>query len=214
MEETVLLCVATKAEGALLEKRLGGVGGAVGGRPAALLRTGVGPVNAALAVARFVAVQPVHAVLVCGVGGAYPGSGLEPGDVVSAETETYADLGSESAEGFLDMKALGFPVVKGHFNTLPLDLFPADRRVAFVTRSTCTGSDDAALELEDRTGGAVESMEGAAFVHAALALDLKVGEVRGISNHVGIRDRGAWRIREAAEAAQETLWRWLEAGGC
>ena len=135
-------------------------------------------------------------------------------DVASAFMETFADLGSESPEGFLDMNTLGFPVVKGHHNTLPLDLFPAEKRVAFVTRSTCTGSDDAAREIAERTGGAVESMEGAAFVHAALALDLKVGEVRGVSNRVGNRDRGAWRIREAAQAAQEAAWAWLEAGAC
>ena len=62
MQETLLLCVATRPEGLLLEKRLGGTRGDVGGRPVALLRTGVGPVNAALAVARFAAVQPVRAV--------------------------------------------------------------------------------------------------------------------------------------------------------
>jgi len=32
-----------------------------------------------------------------------------------------------------------------------------------------------------------------------------MGEVRGISNRAGNRDRDAWRIKEAAAAAQEAL---------
>jgi hypothetical protein len=36
-----------------------------------------------------------------------------------------------------------------------------------------------------------------------------VGEIRGISNRAGNRDRGAWRVREAAEAAQRGLLGWV-----
>ena len=46
--------------------------------------------------------------MVCGIGGAYPSSGLNVGDVASAEIEIYGDLGAQSPSGFLDMQALGF----------------------------------------------------------------------------------------------------------
>ena len=62
-------------------------------------------------------------IVVCGVGGAYPSSGLRVGDVACAETECYGDLGAASPSGFLDMKALGFPIVDGPFplfNELPM----------------------------------------------------------------------------------------------
>jgi hypothetical protein len=36
-----------------------------------------------------------------------------------------------------------------------------------------------------------------------------VGEIRGISNLVGNRDRSAWRVKEAALAAQEGLLTWI-----
>jgi nucleoside phosphorylase len=39
---------------------------------------------------------------------------------------------------------------------------------------------------------------------------IPAGELRGISNAVGNRDRSAWRVKEAAAAAQEALllaWR-------
>jgi futalosine hydrolase len=53
-------------------------------------------------------------------------------------------------------------------------------------------------------------MEGAAFAHVARLAGVPVGEVRGISNPVGNRDRAAWRVRDAAKAAQMALldtWR-------
>jgi futalosine hydrolase len=188
----------------------------VGGRAIALIRTGVGPVNAAFALTRFLSDNDVGAVINCGVGGAYPGSSLEPGGVVCAESETYGDLGANSPEGFLDMKAIGFPVISGPepiYNRLPLDLFPAKRRVAFVTCTTCTGTDAEAQVLIARTGGAVESMEGAAIVHVARLMGVPVGEVRGISNMVGKRERSTWKIPEAAAAARASLIEWIEAGG-
>lgn len=205
-----LVCCSTDLEG-------DGVPDAIAGRSIARIRTGVGPVNAAFALTRFLSRNEVGAVIACGVGGAYPGSNLELGDVVCADSEIYGDLGAESPDGFLDMQALGFPVIGGDqpiFNRLPLDLFPAARSAPFVTCATCTGTDAKALELVARTGGVVESMEGAAIVHVARLMGVSVGELRGISNAVGRRDRGAWRLHEAAAAARARLVEWIEEGAC
>ena len=150
--------------------------------------------------------------MVCGVGGAYPGSGLGVGDVACAAQECYGDLGAATPTGFLDMKALGFPVVRGDvpiYNDLPMQLWPVEPRVKFVTVNTCTGTDAAARAIEARTGGAVENMEGAAVAHVAHLHGIPVGEVRGISNMVTNRDTGAWRLTEAALAAQEALVTWM-----
>jgi len=206
----LVVCFATPIEGEGLPRT-------VAGRSIALLQTGVGPVNAAHTLTRFLVEQRAHAVVAVGIGGAYPGSGLEVGDVVCAECEIYGDLGAESSEGFLDMKQLGFPVIQAEpplFNRLPVDLFPANRRVPFVTCSTCTGNESKAAALAKRTGGAVESMEGAAVVHVARLMGVKVGEVRGISNLVGDRNRGRWRVRESAAAARAALVDWIESGEC
>jgi futalosine hydrolase len=206
----LVICVATAMEG-------GGFPRSVGGRELTVLETGVGPVNAAFALTRFLATHDARVIISCGVGGAYPGSSLDPGAVVCAESETYGDLGADSPGGFLDMSALGFPVIAGEpplFNRLPLDLFPLSTRVPFVTCSTCTGTDDRANAIVARTGGAVESMEGAAIVHVARLMNVPVGEVRGISNAVGARARESWRLREAAAHAREALVAWIESGAC
>lgn len=205
-----VVCFSTDLEG-------DGIPDSVAGKTISRVRTGVGPVNAAFSLTRFFADNTAGTILVCGVGGAYPGSLLQPGDVVCAESEIYGDLGADSPEGFLDMQALGFPVIAGPrplYNRMPLDVFPAPRRVPFVTCTTCTGTDRKAAELLERTGGAVESMEGAAIVHVARMMGVRVGEVRGISNAVGNRDRGAWRLREAAAAARSRLVEWIEEGAC
>lgn len=207
MAVDLLLCVATEFEGALLRVRLDG-----SQRDVALVRTGVGPVNAAHAVTLFLARTGARSIVVCGVGGAYPSSGLGIGDVVCASSECYGDLGAASPSGFLDMKALGFPVVEGPtplFNELPMQVFPTERRVPFVTVTTCTGTDNAAREIERRTAGAVESMEGAAIAHVAHLHGVPVGEVRGISNVVTNRDTSTWRLKEAAVAAQEAVLTWI-----
>jgi futalosine hydrolase len=203
----LLICAATELESALLQKRFDGERSSV-----ALVRTGVGAVNAAHAVTLFLAKTGAREIVVCGVGGAYPSSGLAVGDVVCAETECYGDLGATSPTGFLDMKALGFPIVDAAvplFNELPMQVFPTSRRARFVTMTSCTGTDRDARAIETRTGGAVESMEGAAVAHVAHLHGVRVGEVRGISNIVTDRDTRAWRLKEAAAAAQEALITWI-----
>lgn len=178
----------------------------------AMIRTGVGPVNAAHAVTLFLARECAKTIVVCGVGGAYPDSGLRVGDVVCAESECYGDLGATGPKGFLDMEDLGFPVVEAPvplYNRLPMQVFPVPQRVGFVSVTSMTGTAASAREMERRTGGAVESMEGAAIAHIAALHGVPVGEVRGISNIVGDRDTRAWRLEEAAVAAQEALCGWI-----
>jgi futalosine hydrolase len=196
----MVVCVATEMEGALLRPRV------------PVVCTGVGAVNAAYVLTRFLDREQVKAIMVCGIGGAYPGSGIPIGSVVCAETECYGDLGADSPGGFLDMEALGFAVVQGPaplYNVLPMQIFPATRRAHFVTMNTCTGSADDARAIEVRTGGGVESMEGAAIAHVAALAGIPVGEIRGVSNLAGNRDRSAWQITEAASAAQEALLAWI-----
>lgn len=147
--------------------------------------------------------QRPEAIIVVGIGGAYPASGLETGDVVCASSETFGDLGVETPDGFLELKEF----VE---NTYPLQIFPVERRAHFVTVSTCTGTDELTRQIEARTHGEVENMEGAAAAQIAARYGIPMGEIRGISNKTGRRDRASWKIPEAARAAQEALLAWLE----
>src|SRR5580692_9315069 len=110
MAADLVVCVATEMEGALLRSHV------------PVITTGVGAVNAAYALTRFLEHAAVKSIVVCGIGGAYPASGLVVGSVVCAESECYGDLGADSPDGFLDMEALGFPLVSNpvpFYNVLP-----------------------------------------------------------------------------------------------
>lgn len=202
----ILLCVATAFERSILKD------GRVNGNDICVVEMGVGPVNAAHAATMAIVTRRPDAIVVCGVAGAYPSSDLQIGDVVSAALEIYGDLGAQSPSGFLDMQALGFPVVSTPtvlFNELPMQIFPTNRSVTFVTVSTCTGTESTAREIEARTSGAVENMEGAAVAHVARIHGVPVGEVRGISNMVTNRDTKSWRLDDAAAVAQEAALAWI-----
>ena len=164
--------------------------------------TGVGQVNMAHALTLEIERERPSGIIVVGIGGAYPGSGLAIGDVVCAESETFGDLGVETPEGFLELTDF-------LQSTYPLQLFPAPRRAKFVTVSTCTGTDELSARIQARTQGAVENMEGAAAAQIASRYGIPMGEVRGISNLTGRRDRALWKVKEAADAAQEAVTKWL-----
>ena len=200
MAADLIVCVATELERALLPAHV------------PVLCTGAGAVNAACALTRFLEREGARRVIVCGIGGAYPDTNLPVGSAIWASSECYGDLGAASLDGFLDMQALGFPLIAGAqpvYNTLPLQVFPPEGAVPFVTVNTCSGEDRAAIEIAKRTGGMVENMEGAAIAHVARLYGVPCGEVRGISNRAGNRDRAAWRAKEAAAAAQQALLAFL-----
>ena len=205
------------------------------GRRLILVHSGIGKAGAAAAVAATLAVSPAALVLNFGVGGAYPGRGLSVGDLAIAEAEIYGDEGALTPEGFLDLEALGLPLLQcdGHrlFNRLPLagplldsvrpmvEKFATDagRRCAggpFVTVSTCSGTSAAATALAHRTGGLCENMEGAAIAQVCALHRLPFIELRGISNLAEDRDLSRWDLPGAAEIAQRAvialLARWGE----
>jgi futalosine hydrolase len=186
----LLVAAATELECALL--------------PASIRKviTGVGQVNMAHALTLAIEQQRPDGIVVLGIGGAYPESGLSIGDVVCAESETFGDLGVETPEGFLEL-------TKFLKNTFHQELFFAPRRAKFVTVSTCTGTNELSARIQARTGGEVENMEGAAAAQIAGRYGIPMGELRGISNRTGNRDFASWRIQEAAEAAQTALLDWL-----
>ncbi len=227
---TILLIAATEAEASRLTQGLKRVRaespwrvwqGEVEDTAVHVVVTGVGKANTALALGALVPVLRPAAVVQVGVGGAYPGSGLESGHLAVATREAYGDEGAETRAGLRGLKALGLPVWRAEdrewYETLPVDpglcrrLSAAARKVApcrrggFVTVSTVTGTAERAARLARRHRAVCESMEGAAAAHACLALGVPFGEVRGISNPVGPRDRRSWRLHEAAAAAQEAV---------
>jgi futalosine hydrolase len=178
---------------------------------------GVGPAAAAAGTARLLALaeaagRPYRAVLSAGIAGGFPGR-AKVGSTVLGLRSLAADLGAESPDGFLPIEALGF-------GTSVLDADAALLRALtsalpqaihgdILTLATVTGTATTASALAERyPAAAAEAMEGYGVATAAANADVPFAEVRTISNHIGPRDRAAWRLAEAFAAltAAATLW--------
>lgn len=163
---------------------------------------GVGPAEAAAATARALSDGPFDRVLSAGIGG---GFGVGIGTVVTARSIVYADLGTETEDGFMPLDELGFgPTRYDVDSSVYAGLTAATGTI--LTVSTVTGTAATAERLRRRFPDAVaEGMEGAGVAAAARAAGVAFGEVRAISNAVGPRDRAAWRIPEALAALGAAL---------
>ncbi|CCO08363.1 futalosine hydrolase [Desulforamulus hydrothermalis] len=168
---------------------------------------GVGPVQAALSTARALAEAPYDLVISAGIGGGFAGRAAV-GSLVVADEIVAADLGAETPAGFCSIEELGFgtnriPVAANLLHQVVRGLLAAGLPVQtgpVLTVSTVTGTAARAAELAARVpGAAAEAMEGYGVALAARERGLPVLEIRTVSNLVGPRDRGAWRINEALE---------------
>ncbi|PLX81445.1 MAG: futalosine hydrolase [Desulfuromonas sp.] len=207
--------------------------GQIGGCPIVLLTCGIGKTNAAAASATLLQQLPISRVVMLGCGGAYLGSDLRVGDLAVATAEIHGDEGCETRDGFLDMEALQLPVRKGLGGTCDYNRFPVAPtspecrallqrfgvncgvRVGFgpfVTVSRCSGLTSLGAELEQRTGGICENMEGAAVAQICVRFDIPFHEIRGISNLVEDRNTRRWDIPVAARIAQQALLDLLASG--
>ncbi|MER6328855.1 futalosine hydrolase [Streptomyces sp. NPDC001034] len=170
-----------------------------------LLAAGVGPARAAASTAAALTAAALAGasydlVVSAGIGGGFaPGAPL--GSLIVADAITVADLGAETADGFLPVTDLGFGTVT-HRPPESLVRGVAEatgaRTGTVLTVSTVTGTAARAAALRARHPHALaEGMEGFGVAEAADAQGVPVLEIRAISNPVGPRDRAAWRIGDA-----------------
>ncbi|MBG81435.1 MAG: futalosine hydrolase [Phycisphaerae bacterium] len=172
-----------------------------------VIAAGIGRTNAAAATTQHCLEHGnISAVISAGIAGALPDSGLGVGDVLLADRCIYVEEGLASPDGFQDMETMGFPLGDFTGNQVPVDSsllaqvqehFPTG---AIATVATCSGTDEQARLVVERTGAKAEAMEGAAVVHAARRLGLPALEIRGISNTTGDRNLQQWDLQAGLEA--------------
>jgi futalosine hydrolase len=173
------------------------------------LVTGMGPVEATLALTRALGRAPVRyrGVVNIGVGGAFVSTGLELLDLCLARREVLGDLGI-CFDGRIDdfppslPAPRAFPLESGLLAAAEAILASAGipfRTGTFVTVSCVSGTRARGDMLRDRHQAICENMEGAALARVCQAFGLDLLEVRAISNLVEARDPAAWRLREAAD---------------
>ncbi|MCM3761169.1 futalosine hydrolase [Alkalihalobacillus oceani] len=208
-----LIVTSVAAEKEAVERGFGAGSGVT------VITGGVGQAAAAASTARELARASYDLVICAGIAGGFP-ERAEVGSIVVADRIIAADLGTESAEGFIsiDYLQLGTTavietehVLSGRLVTrlrekqLPVHSGP------ILTLSTVTGTAESATMLAQRVDGATaEGMEGYGVAVAATQFALPAMEIRTISNLVGPRDRGAWRIKEALAVLEQASAAFME----
>lgn len=236
--KTVIVTAATRLELSQLTESLGaaplsGLGhlqaqrAEVAGREIVLALTGIGKVNAACAATLLLERYTPELLINTGCGGAFTGCGLGVGDLAFAASETFADEGVQTPQGWRGLDLIGIPICRGEgepiFNTVPLPAglaeagaaFAAEHRFPaqlgpFLTVSSCSGTDCQAEELLSRFPGICENMEGAAVAQVATIYGVPLMEVRGISNMVEERDLSRWDLKRAVAEVQRFLLLYLQ----
>lgn len=194
----ILLCCAVEAELAFWRPHDG----------VDVLVTGVGPVEAASAVAAALASGEYRLVVNAGIAGAFDGAAtIGDGVVVSEEC---MELRLESGEAF------SLPRGERTVETARSDeaLVARLRSAGFaalrgVTVSRVTSSEATAQRLA-QLGAQVESMEGFAALRAAQRAGTAAVEVRGISNRCGARESSGWDFAAGIAGLQNVTAALLE----
>jgi futalosine hydrolase len=157
---------------------------------------GVGPVEAAAATARALALHDLRAVLHLGLAG---GRGIAPGSLVVGTEAVYCDLSAE------------WPVV---------DRVAPDASLVAVLRAALPEAHALAIHTSAAVGGArtlsshgllVEAMEGFGVLRAAALAGVPAVEVRAVSNEIGEDDRARWDLDGGLAALERALPAALEA---
>jgi nucleoside phosphorylase len=165
------------------------------GLDAHTLVCGIGPVEAAAATARALAVQRPDAVLHVGIAG---GRGIEPPAIVLGSEAVYCDIAGDLAARLPRIHRAG-----------------ADATLLAAARSALPDALVRTIGTTARvghgTGYDVEAMEGFAVLRAAELAGVPALELRAISNDADEPDRLLWRNDDAFAALREAVPRVLAA---
>ena len=167
------------------------------------LLVGIGPVDAAVRVARALAAAKYDVVINAGIAGALHGVAnvgdgvvvgeeiidlnLETGErIVLPDGAVVADRVPSDAQLVEALTALGFPQVRG------------------LTVTQVTSTDATADRLRKR-GAEIETMEGFAVLRAAQLAGVPAIGIRGISNIVGDRGMSEWSFEAGLSGLRRAL---------
>jgi len=193
---------------------------------------GIGKTNAAHGTTLLLEKFYPSLLLLTGCGGAYRGSGLQPGDLAIANQEIFGEEGVITPQGWRSTHFLNLPLLrKGdriYYNSFDIDQAVLNRGLTilqkfnpkvgpFITISEVSGTQQKAEEMEQRFHGICENMEGAAVAQLCTLYEVPFLEIRGISNLVKERNRKEWDLAAAAHISQQAALnlavRWEETNG-
>jgi len=159
-----------------------------------LFSIGVSKTSAAFSATVILSSFDISEAVLTGICGAYRGSGLSVGDVITISKDWFIDEGL-----FMDgrvelLHEMGFGFTAGGYSEFkPYSGLPI---VDSNTVSYLDGGGQTADIYHKKSSAAVENMEGAAFGFVCNQLGVKASQVRGVSNFCGKRDEQEWNLKQ------------------
>ncbi len=178
--------------------------------------TGVGGVATAYHLAKAIADKTPEYIIQAGIAGTF-NSEVPPGSVVLVYEEIIADSGVVENGSWKDLFDLNladgskFPftdkkLINPHTSNWKNYDLPIVRSVSVSEISTT----DKIKMLQEKYVPVVESMEGAAFHYVCIHEKIPFMQIRGISNHIGERDKITWKMEDAISNLNKELIRLIQ----
>lgn len=177
-----------------------------------LLVTGIGSIASAYQLANFIIRKSPGYMLQAGIGGSF-NTTLQLGDTVIIRDDITGDMGVEENNLFRDLFDMGFiePDTKPYTEGRLINPYITDLQryglpiVHGITVNEITSSQQRINLLREKYNCDIESMEGAAFHHVCLQENIPFLQLRSISNYIGERDKGNWKLKESITNLNQAL---------
>ena len=165
--------------------------------------TGVGMVNTAFELGKLIG---THFDLVINAGLAGSFIGFEPGDVVNVTQDCFSELGAEDDKRFMSIDEMGFGSQRVTLRNLFENMYTYEiAKSNGITVNTVHGNEKSIRNIVEKFQPHIETMEGAAFIHAANEFNWRAIQIRAISNLVEKRNKDNWNIGLAIQNLNKVL---------
>ena len=169
---------------------------------------GFGPVAAAARTAQLLAQLKPRAALLVGIAGTYDAAALPVGEACAFGSVAIDGIGVGEGAALRAPRALGFPQWPGSLGTPApaifdrIELAGGEGPLLLTTCAAASDAEQARCRRERFPDALAEDMEGFAVAFACALAGVPLRIVRGVSNEVGDREPGRWRIPAALAAAR------------
>ncbi len=187
---------------------------------------GVGPLNAAISLERYLSGNDaITCVVNIGIAGSYDLEVFPLGSVCVADTEIWPEYGVRSGRHFADAHELGFPLHQRDdrtvWNTLKFDPASTARIIGLrlpakwtlatgITLAGVSSGQEQARALQSSFNADMENMEGFSLGYCCYLRSVPFLEIRAISNLAGSRNKADWDFKKSFSAltgAWPGLWK-------
>jgi futalosine hydrolase len=171
--------------------------------------TGVGIVQTMFELTRLLTLSKNYDLIInLGIAGSIDRK-IELGEVVNVSTDSFYGWGAEDNDDFISIFNLGFlnensfpfsngKLITNYNQNLLL------KNVEGITVQKVHGNKDSIESLVKNSNAQIETMEGACVIYIAHKFNLKVIQLRAISNYVEARNKENWNIKLAINNLNKT----------